>query len=158
MYSHDGTWNFLKMIAVMGFIILSVWWLQGAIGQHYTLLIICALVGVIIFAGGALFAHMNQKQTLNAITTFNRDDAQVDRYRQQSFKALASGEAALRKAQAQLTVIDARRVDRLAQQQSKLLVDTERQKWEVQQRDEQPADAWTWEDDDTAGNDFQEWR
>lgn len=160
MYSHDGTWNFLRMIAVMGFIILSVWWLQGAIGQHYTLLIIFALVGVIIFAGGAMFAHMNQKQTLNALTNFNRDDAQVDRYRQQSFKALASGEAALRKAQAQLTVIDARRVDRLAQQQSKLLVDTERQRWEVQQRDQPPAtsDTWTWDDDDAGGNDFQEWQ
>ena len=162
MYNHNGTTDFLKILAILGFIILAIWWLQGAIGQHYTLLIIFALVGVILFAGGALFAHMNQKQTLNAITTFNRDDAQIDRYRQQSFKAMATGEAALRKAQAQLTVLDARRVDRLAQQQSKLLVDTERARWEIQnQPAQQTADTWTWDADTTtdAGNDdFQEWR
>ena len=157
MYNHNGTIDFLKLLAILGFIILSVWWLQDAIGQHYTLLIIFALVGVILFAGGALFAHMNQKQTLNAITNFNRDDAQIDRYRQQSFKAMAQGEAAMQRAAAQLTVLDAKRVDRLAQQQSRLLVDTERARWEVENQPAPQADAWTW--DDEAGDDaeFQTW-
>ncbi len=62
MYSHDGTWDFLKLLTVLGFIILAVWWLQGNVGADNTLLIIFALVGVILFAGGALFAHMNQRR------------------------------------------------------------------------------------------------
>ena len=152
MYSHDGTWDFLKMVSVFVFIGVAVWWLQSAIGQDYTLLVIFALVGVILFAGGALFAHMNQKQTLDAITRFNANDAQVDRYRQQSFKAMAQGESAMQKAAAALTVLDAKRVGRLADQQAKLLVDSQRQAQPVQ------SDTWAWDADDAVGDDFQEWR
>lgn len=157
MYNHSGTADFLKILVILGFVILSVWWLQGAIGQNYTVLVIFALIGVFLFAAGALFAHMNQKQTLGAITQFNRDDAQIDRYRQQSFKAMASGQSAMQRAAAQLTVLDARRIDRLAGQQAKLLVDTERQKWEVQQQHQQPADTWTWDDDEGSDDNFQQW-
>ncbi|MGE3487944.1 MAG: hypothetical protein AB7L09_24755 [Nitrospira sp.] len=154
MYSHNGTWDFLKLVAMLGFIALAVWWLQGAVGQHNTVLIVFALVGVFLFAGGSLFAHMNQKQTLDAITKFNANDAQIDKYRQQSFKALAQGESAMNRAAAQLTVLDAKRVTQIADQRAKLLTDTERAKWEVQQQPQQ-ADAWTWDDD--AGADFQQW-
>lgn len=156
MYMHDGTASFLKWCLALGFIVLAVWWLDGAIGQDRTVLVVFALIGVILFAGGALFAHMNQKQTLGAITKFNADDAQIDRYRQQSFTALATGDAAKKRAAAQLQVIHARLVDRLASQQAKLLTDTERAKWEAQQ---QPAtaDAWGWDDDSDNGNGFQTW-
>lgn len=146
MYNHSGTTDFLKLLTVLVFICSAVWWLQSNIGADYTLLIIFALVGIVIFAGGALFAHMNQKQTLDAITKFNANDAQVDRYRQQSFKAMAQGESAMNKAAAQLTVLDAKRVDRLAAQQAKLLTDGERAKWEAQQRPQQ-SDVWAWDGD-----------
>lgn len=150
MYNHSGTTDFLKLLAVLGFIVLAVAWLQGAIGQDYTLLVIFALVGVLLFAGGALFAHMNQKQTLDAITKFNANDAQIDCYRQASFKAMAQGESAMQRAAAQLTVLDAKRVGRLADQQAKLLTDAERTKWGAQQ---QPAqnDVWTMDNDEFAG-------
>lgn len=155
MYNHSGTWDFLKLLTVLVFICVAVWWLQSNIGANYTVLVIFALVGVIIFAGGALFAHMNQKTTLDALTKFNANDAQIDRYRQQSFKAMAQGESAMQRAAAQLTVLDAKRVNQIATQQAKLLTDAERQRWEAQQ---QPVktDAWTW-DDDGADNGFLSW-
>lgn len=155
MYNHSGTTDFLKLASVLGFIVLAVWWLQKAIGQQYTVLIVFALVGVILFAGGALFAHMNQKQTLDAITKFNANDAQVDRYRQQSFKAMAQGESAMQKAAAALTVLDAKRVTQIADQRAKLLTDTERAKWDAQQPAQ--ADAWTWNDDAGGDDAFQSW-
>lgn len=136
MYNHSGTTDFLKLASILSFIVLSVWWLQGAIGTHYTVLIIFALVGVALFAGGALMAAAVQKATLNSVTQFNRDDAQVDKYRMQSFKVMSQGESAMKRAAAQLTVIDAKRVSQLAQQQAKLLTDTERQRWELAQRDQ----------------------
>lgn len=154
MYSHDGTWGFLKLLTMLGFVGLAVWWLQKAVGQHYTVLVVFALVGVLLFAGGALFAHMNQKQTLDAITKFNANDAQIDRYRHQSFKALAQGESAMRRAAAQLTVLDAKRVDRLATQQAKLLTDSERAKWQAQHNPAQ-ADIWEWDGDDSSN--FSAW-
>ena len=69
---------------------------------------------------------MNQKQTLDAITQFNANDAQVDRYRQQSFKAMAQGESAMQRAAAQLTVLDAKRVTQIADQRAKLLTEAPR--------------------------------
>ena len=155
MYNHSGTTDFLKLLAVLVFICIAVWWLQGAIGQQYTVLFILALFAVAVFAGGAMFTHMNHKQTLDAITKFNANDAQIDRYRMASFKAQSQGEAAMQKAAAALTVLDAKRVGRLADQQAKLLVDGQRQA--------QPAsnETWAWDADETAdagGDDFQEWR
>jgi|694.fasta_scaffold12368_10 hypothetical protein len=158
MYSHDGTWDFLKLLAVLVFICVAVVWLQGAIGADYTVLVIFAVVGVIVFAGGALLSHAIQKNTLNAITRFNASDAQIDRYRMQSLKAQSSGEAAMKKAAAQLTVLDAKRTHQIASQQAKLLVDTERAKWEVEQRPTPTnADVWSGDDDDD-GDAFAGWR
>lgn len=149
MHMHDGTTDFLKIVSVLGFIVLAVWWLNGAIGSDYTVLVIFALVGVLLFAGGALFTHMNQKMTLDAFNKANANDAQIDRYRMQSFKALAGGEAAWQKAAAQINVLDAKRTHQLAQQQAKLLVDTERERWQMQQQQQPQEDAWaTWEEDD----------
>lgn len=136
--SNSGLWSVLRLTMVLGFVIVAVRWLQGGIGQEYTTLVIFALVGVFLFAGGALFAHMNQKQTLDAITRFNSTDAQTDRYRQQSFTALARGDAAMQKAAAQISVLDARRVDQIAQGRAKLLVDNHRAQWEVEQQQQQP--------------------
>lgn len=153
MYNHNGTTDFLKLASVLVFIGVGVWWLQGAIGQDYTVLVIFALVGVILFGAGALFAHMNQKQTLDAITKFNANDAQIDRFRMATYKEQAKGEAALQKAAAALSVIDAKRVDRIAKQEAKLLIDNQRQ--------EQPSnETWAWDtdDDEADSGGFQEWR
>lgn len=124
---HDGTTSFLKLLTVLIFVCVAVWWLTNAIGENYTVLAIGALALVVVFAAGALFAHMNQKQTLDAITKFNTNDAQIDKYRMASFKAMAQGESAMQKAAAQLQVIDAKRVTKLADQQAKLLIDSTRQ-------------------------------
>lgn len=156
MYSHDGTWDFLKLASVLLFIGIGVWWLQGAIGKDYTVLVIFALVGVILFAGGALFAHMNQKSTLDAITKFNANDAQIDKYRMQTLRETSKGDAAMQKAAAALTVLDAKRVNQIASQQAKLLTDTERARWEAQAQPAQ-ADAWGYDDDNDNGAGFQSW-
>lgn len=154
MYNHSGTTDFLKLVSVLGFIGLAVWWLDGAIGKDYTVLVIFALVGVFLFAGGALFAHINQKQTLNAITRFNADDAQIDKFRMASFKAMAQGESAMQKAAAQLTVLDAKRVDQIAMQRAKALTDG------IERQPQPSSNAWTWDDDEqpaSNGASFQVW-
>ena len=157
MYSHDGTWDFMKLVAVLVFICVSVLWLTDAIGKHYTVLIIFALVGVVLFAGGAVLSMVIQKNTLNAVTRFNADDARIDAARMGSFKALAQGDAAMQKAAAALTVLDAKRVNQIASQQAKLLTDTERAKWEVSQRQLTQNDAWGYDDDNDNGGNFQSW-
>lgn len=157
-HSHDGTWSFLKVAVVIVFIGIATWWLESRFGSGVAILVWGSLIGTATFIGGSLVAMAIQKNTMAGITKFNADDAQVDRYRMQSFKALASGESALQRAQAQLSVLDAKRVERLAQQQAKLLSDTERAKWEVRQREEsqQSADMWDYENDD-GDNSFAGW-
>ena len=156
MNMHSGTTDWLKMVTVIGFIVLVFWWLEGAIGKSGAVWVAGALVLVLVFAGGTLFAHVNQKMTLNAITRFNADDAQIDRVRMQSLKSFASGESAMQKAAAQLTVLDAKRINQIAQQQAKLLTDTAHEKWELQNRQQETADTWTW-DDEGAGDNFARW-
>lgn len=159
MYMHDGTASWLKMVSVFVFIGISVWWLQGAIGGDYTVLVIFALVGVILFAGGALFAHMNQQSTLNAITKFNAQDAQIDKYRQQTLTELTRGETALKRAASQIEVLDAKRITKLADQQAKLLTDAERLKMDAQYASQtrDSADTWTWDDDTQSRNSVETW-
>jgi len=141
----DRMWGFMTVVAILGFIALSVSWLQGSIGIDKTLLTIGALVGVIVFAGGGIFAYSVQRITLDSVTRFNQRDAMTDRYRQATFKELARGESAQVRADAQLRVLDARRVDKLAQQRARLLVDT-RQQQQAQQRN-----AWDASEQDFAG-------
>lgn len=156
---HEGTTDFLKLASTFIFIGVAVWWLNGVLGGDYTVLVIFALVGVVLFAGGALFSHMNQRMTLDAITKFNAQDAQIDKYRQQSFKEIVKGDAAMQRAAAQLQVLDAKRITKIADQRANLLTDLERERWQLQQQEQQQtADVWTWDSDDNDSAAFQEWR
>ena len=145
---HEGTTDFLKMLTTFIFIGVSVWWLNGAIGSDYTVLVIFALIGVILFAGGALFAHINQKSTLNAITKFNANDAQIDKYRMQTMKQLTSGQAAWEKAQANVWQTNHKDVLKLADQRAKLLT-------VANQESNEDETFWTYEDQNA---EFEEWK
>ena len=131
----------VTIIAVPAFITLAVWWLESRFDSLVAVIVIGGLFGVVFFAGGALLSHMIQKNTLNAVTSFAQKDAQTDRYRQQSFKVLAQGESAMQKAAAQLTVIDAKRVEGLAQQRARLLAGP------APVAEQPTGDVWSWDDD-----------
>jgi hypothetical protein len=129
MYSEkrsDGS-RALVTIAVLIFIGVAVWWLESRFNALTVILVIGALLGVACFAGGALLTNMTQRHTMENLAKFNANDAQVDRYRMQGFKEMARGDAAWQKANAQLALLDARRVDQLAQQRAGILVDAQRQ-------------------------------
>lgn len=154
----NSTADFLKIAAVLGFIGVAVWWLESRFDSLVAVIVIGGLFGVFFFAGGALLSHATMKAVLEQLTKFNQGDAQTDRYRMDSFKAMAQGQSALQKAMAQLTVIDAKRVDKLASQQAKMLTDTERVKWDMQKQAKQPQNAtWSWDDDDANGEEFAGW-
>lgn len=160
MRMHDGSWDFLKMVAVMVFIGIAIWWIESVVGRANAVLIVFALGGVALFAGGALFTGAIVKIVMGALTRFNADDARIDAARMGSFRALASGDAAMQRAAAQLTVLDAKRVDRLADQRAKLLTDTESERRFLEQRRQQQAtNAWGFDDgNDDGGDVYQEWR
>ena len=134
----------VTMIVIPAFITLAVWWLESRFDALVAVLVVGTLVGAIFFAAGALLSHMIQKSTLSNVTNFAQRDAQTDRYRMQSFKAMAQGDAAMQRAAAQLTVLDARRVDGLAQQRAKMLAGP------APVAEQPSGDVWSWDDGDEA--------
>lgn len=141
----------ITVIAILGFICLAVWWIESRFGTSTTGYVLLGLGLVAALAVGWALSLATMKATLGAQTEFNRQDAQTDRYRMMSYKENAKGEAAERKAFAQMQVLEARRVDQIANQRAKALIDVERQKWQMQQQ--QPAttedDWWTVDPNDS---------
>ena len=134
--------KFLIIVSILAFVGVAVWWLESRFDALVAVMVIGTLVGALFFTGGALLSHMIAKSTMANVTNFAQRDAQTDRYRMASFKAMASGQAAMDRAAAQLTVLDAKRVDQLATQRARMLAGPAPVA-------EQPAgDVWSWDDDE----------
>lgn len=97
------------------------------------------LAFALVLIVGILLARLIGRDTAGSLTQFNRDDSRVDRYRYETVGKLNSGHSAQMRADATLRVIDAKRVDQLAQSRAALLVDHQRRS--------------AWAVDDDAGND-----
>ncbi len=98
------------VLAVMGFLCLATWWVEdrfGTTAAGFALLMLVIAVGIVIGWGMSL---STVRMTLNAQADFNQRDAHTDRFRAQTFKETASADAAERKANAQISVINARRL------------------------------------------------
>ena len=131
----------VTIIVVPAFVTLAVWWLESRFDALVAVLVIGTIAGALFFTGGALLSHMIAKSTMQNVTNFAQRDAMTDRFRMQSFKAMASGESAMQRAAAQLTVLDAKRVDGLAQQRARLLAGP------APVAEQPTGDVWSWDDD-----------
>lgn len=127
--NNNGAIYFLGGI---GFICLAVWWIEDRFGTTQTGYVLVGLGIAIAIVVGFVLNMVSSKNILSNLAEFNRQDAQIDRYRMLAHKEFARGEAAQQRADAQLRVIDARRIAQQANQQAKALVDVERQKWALQ--------------------------
>ena len=132
----------ITIIAILGFICLAVWWIESRFGATMTGFVLVGIGIALAIVIGFVLNMVSTKNVMSNLAEFNKYDAQTDRYRMLAHKEFARGEAAQQKADAQLRVIDARRVDQLAQQRAKALIDVERQKWQGQQQPEAPEDDW----------------
>ena len=133
--------KFLTILTIAVFVAVAVWWLESRFDALVAVLVIGTIAGALFFTGGALLSHMIAKSTMQNVTNFAQRDAMTDRFRMQSFKAMASGESAMQRAAAQLTVLDAKRVDGLAQQRARLLAGP------APVAEQPTGDVWSWDDD-----------
>lgn len=138
-------------IAVLLFVCVAAWWLESRFGANVAMMVLGGALGVICIIVGYMLSMANQKFTLHNAAQFNRDNATVERYRAATDKEIARGEREAFTARAKLDVIDARRVDRLADQKAKLLVDFERRRNEEARRPQ-----WSVDDEEEDGR-FREW-
>jgi len=140
------------LAVLFAFLAIPVWWLESRFGSISAIATVGGFIGVAVFAGGAMLAsriqHNANQHTADIIASVEETRgrfAMVQReYARQDREQLA--------AYARMQTIDVRRVDDLARQQARLLVDTERERWDLQQQAQQaPAPAWAMDDDDGAG-------
>ena len=140
------------LAVLFAFLAIPVWWLESRFGSISAIATVGGFIGVAVFAGGAMLAsriqHNANQHTADIIASVEETRgrfAMVQReYARQDREQLA--------AYARMQTIDVRRVDDLARQQARLLVDTERERWDLQQQaQQQPAAAWAMDDADDDG-------
>jgi thiol:disulfide interchange protein len=116
------------VFGVVMFLTMAVWWLESRFDKSAVIMVIGGLFGILCFAGGALLNHMNARAVLQNVVQFVMADAQVDRYRMLSVAEHSKGETAWHRAAAQMQVLDAKRIERMADERARIMVDTEMQK------------------------------
>lgn len=133
--------TFAIVLGVLAFLALGTWWLEDRFGPELSLTILLGVTHLVAFAGGAILSFAISRGTLRSVNDYAKNDAIIDRYRQQSFKAQASGEAAWQKAAARLLTLDQSNVNNLANQRAKAIINLDR---EQRKRSEE---TWTWGDE-----------
>ena len=131
------------VLAVLGFIILAMWWMSENFGPIFAMAVAGSLVGAGIISFGVMLNQKNTQTTLMSASSFNRDIAMTERARQSTYRVGAQLERDAFNQRARLEVIDAKRVDQLAQQRARLLTAGSPQP-------AQQIPAWLFDDDEDA--------
>lgn len=139
------------LAVLFAFLAIPVWWLESRFGSISAIATVGGFIGVAVFAGGAVLAskiqHNANQHTADIIASVEETRgryAMVQReYARQDREQLAN--------YAKFQLYDAKRVDAQARQIAGVLVDTERERWQLQQAQQQPAPA-AWAMDDDAGD------
>lgn len=155
-FTKNVTWLVASLgaLAFMGY--LTVEYIDKQIGEGAGVFAVALMVGVfitmaIVFLTMAAVNRTHEaagEDIAHSIQHVARPMLEAGRLSREQ----ARGEREAFSARAKLEVLDARRVERLAQQQARLLVDQERQVWEQKHRAQQSQ--WVVEDD---GGSYQEY-
>jgi predicted PurR-regulated permease PerM len=141
------------LAVLFAFLAIPVWWLESRFGSISAIATVGGFIGVAVFAGGAAMAskiqHNANQHTADIIASVEETRgrfAMVQReYARQDREQLA--------AYAKMQTIDVQRVNQLADQKTRLLVDAAREGWNLQQAQQptrQPVAAWAMDDDDAS--------
>jgi len=139
------------VLGILAFLALGTWWLEDRFGSQLSLVILLGVSHLVAFAGGALLSFAISRGTLRSVNDYAKNDAIIDRYRQQTFKAQASGEAAWQRAAARLLTLDQSNINNLANQRAKAVINLDREQRRAAE------ETWTWGDDGKEGYDPEGW-
>ena len=121
-------------LAVLFFAGLAMWWMESRFGSTFAMAIVGSMVGALLVISGLLVGLANTRSTLENAADFNRSLAVTERARQGTYKEGARLERDAFNARARLEMVDTRRVDQLAQQRAKLLIDLDRERNDLERR------------------------
>lgn len=128
------------VVLVLGFFALSAWWLEDRFGAELAITVLLGVTHLLAFAGGAVLSFAITRGSLRSVNEYAKNDAVIDRYRQQTFKEQARGDSAWQRAAAKLLTTDVRNVDRIANQRANAVIRMDREA-------RKPQDTWGWGDD-----------
>lgn len=144
----------LIVVCVLIFIGVAVWWLESRFSSTVAIMVIGGLFGVLCLIAGYMLNLASTRHTLETAARFNEALATTERHRQMTFREHARSEREAFNARAKLEVVDAKRIDQIAQQRASLLMDLERQRYRQDQARQIPQ--WAVDDEGDDGQ-FQTW-
>lgn len=149
---HTMTSITIIVLVIVGGVILGGWWLQQNFGPIATISIVGGVFAAGFMALGILLNQRNTRHTMETLVAHHESIAQTRR----ADAGVERERVRLEREQfahyARLQTVDAQRVNQLADKRAGLLVDLERERWNMQQQQAQPAAAWAMDDDgDGAG-------
>lgn len=109
------------ILAILTFIGLAIWWMESRFGATFAMAVAGSLVGAGIISFGVMLNQKNTQVTLTSAASFNRDLAMTEKSRQGTYRVGAQLERDAFNQRARLEVIDAKRIDQIAQQRAQLL-------------------------------------
>lgn len=119
-------WDRVAMISVSLLatspIIMLVWWLESRFGSLVAVMGLGLLGGAAFFMAGSWFNQRQAKSTMENVGDFIHELMQTEKSRQGMSREYARMERDAFSQRAKLEVLDAKRIDRLAEQRAKLLV------------------------------------
>lgn len=140
-------------VSVLVFVVIAGWWLESRFGATTAAVILGGAAAAVCIIVGYVLSMANQKFTLHNAAQFTQSLASVERYRAATDKEIARRDREREGAQARIDLLEAKRVDQLANQRANLLVDLERQK----ERQRNQAPRWAVDDDDGPPGRLSEW-
>ena len=144
----------VALVALIGYgVSQSVMWAESRFGTTWTAAAVLCLIGVGIYMLSQYMTQRSVKHTLDAVADFQASNAEIYRANANVDRERARLEREQFAANARVVTVDVQNTRRLAQQQAGLLVDLERERWNLQQQaQQQPAQVFAMDDNnDGAG-------
>lgn len=115
-------WDRVAMgVLIIAPLVALVWWLESRFGALIAVMSLGLLAGAAFFMLGALFNQSQSKLTMENVADFIDSMAQTEKARQGVAREYAKAEGHILKKRADLEVLDARRVDQIAQSRAKMI-------------------------------------
>ena len=142
----------VALVALIGYgVAQAVGWAESRFGTTWTAAAVLCLIGVGIYMLAQYMTQRSVKHTLDAVADFQASNAEIYRANANVDRERARLEREQFAANARVVTVDVQNTRRLAQQQAGLLVDLERERWNLQQQaqtQQAPGAAWAMDDAD----------
>ena len=140
----------LTALVAMVFVAVAVWWMQTNFGATFAMAVVGSLLGAVLIITGVMLGLASNRASLSAAADFHRETMRTEQARMGVLKEQQKAETERAKieriysdARTKMDMLDAKRIDKIAQQRAKLLTKDEKKEnvptWGVDYDMESPS-------------------